>query len=211
MKAQGLHSLLRLQWWGRTPLRGLRVEHRTPGNKHTHRVEQWTLRVEQRTLRVELRVEQWTLRVEQWTPVSSGPTGRPPNCCPRSGQRPLSGDGGAAGEVYGPPVGLDADLHLRRNTQLTQRQQLRGAWTAQHKSDQLHRLKIFYADPQTPRGDLDHHRYLSHRVAKFFGHQWYEGTIITYSHDTRNYGVYWDDGDSELGDLSVTLRLIEDW
>jgi len=106
---------------------------------------------------------------------------------------------------------MDADLHLRRNKQLTQRQQLRGAWTAQHKSAQLHRLKIFYADPQTPRGDLDPHRYLSHRVAKIFGHQWYEGTIITYCHDRHNYGIYCDDGDSEIGDLSVTLRRIEDW
>ena len=57
------------------------------------------------------------------------------------------------------------DLHLRRYTQLTQRQQFRGDWSARDKSDQLHRLKIFYADPQTPRGDLDPHRYLSNRVA----------------------------------------------
>jgi hypothetical protein len=138
-----------------------------------------------------------------------------PRTAARGADNDPSRDGGAAGEVYGPPVGLDADLHLRRNTQLTHRQQLRGAWTVQHKSDQLHRLKIFYADPQTPCGDLDPHRYLSHRVTKIFGHQWYEGTImltiITYSHDTRNYGVYWDDGDSEIGDLSVTLRLIKDW
>ena len=68
------------------------------------------------------------------------------------------------------------DIHLRRYTQLTQ--QLRGEWMAQDK-DQLHRLKIFYADPQTPRGDLDPHRYLSNRVAKIFVHQSYEGTIIT--------------------------------
>jgi hypothetical protein len=120
-------------------------------------------------------------------------------------------DDGAAGEIYGPPVGLDADLHLRCYTQLTQRQQIHGEWSAQYKSDQLHRLKIFYADPQTPLGDLDPHRYLSNRVAKIFGHQWYEGTIITYCHEKRNYGIYWEDGDSEVGDLSVTLRLIEDW
>ena len=44
-----------------------------------------------------------------------------------------------------------------------------------------------------------------------FDHQWYEGTIITYCHERRNYGIYWDDGDSEAGDLSVTLRRIEDW
>jgi hypothetical protein len=111
----------------------------------------------------------------------------------------------------GPPVGLDADLHLRRYTQLTHRQQIRGDWPAQDKSDQLHRLKIFYANPQTPRGDLDPHCYLSNRVAKNFDHQWYEGTIITYCHEHRNYGIYWEDGDSEVGDLSVTLRRIEDW
>ncbi len=34
-------------------------------------------------------------------------------------------DGGAAGEIYGPPIGPDADLHLRRYTQLTQRQLIR--------------------------------------------------------------------------------------
>jgi hypothetical protein len=111
----------------------------------------------------------------------------------------------------GPPVGLDADLHLRRYTQLTHRQQIRGDWPAQDKSDQLHRLKIFYANPQTPRGDLDPHCYLSNRVAKNFDHQWYEGTIITYCHEHRNYGIYWEDGDSEVGDFSVTLRHIEDW
>ena len=44
-----------------------------------------------------------------------------------------------------------------------------------------------------------------------FDHQWYEGTIITYCHERRNYGIYWEDGDSEVGDLSVTLRRIEDW
>ena len=44
-----------------------------------------------------------------------------------------------------------------------------------------------------------------------FDHQWYEGTIITYCHEKRNYGIYWEDGDSEVGDLSVTLRRIEDW
>ena len=48
-------------------------------------------------------------------------------------------------------------------------------------------------------------------MAKIFGHQWYEGTIITYCHANRNYGIYWEDGDSEVGDLSVTLRRIEDW
>ena len=32
--------------------------------------------------------KQWTGRVVQWTPASSGPTGRPTHCCPRSGQRP---------------------------------------------------------------------------------------------------------------------------
>jgi hypothetical protein len=26
-------------------------------------------------------------------------------------------------------------------------------------------------------------------VAKIFGHQWYEGTIITYCHANRNYGI----------------------
>ena len=44
-----------------------------------------------------------------------------------------------------------------------------------------------------------------------FDHQWYEGTIITYCHEKRNYGIYWEDGDSEVGDFSVTLRHIEDW
>jgi hypothetical protein len=145
--------------------------------------------------------------------------GRRPAQGPRAGPRIAARgadndppcDGGAAGEIYGPPIGPDADLHLRRYTQLTQRQQIRGDWSAQDKSDQLHRLKIFYADPQTPRGDLDPHRYLSNRVAKMFDHQWYEGTIITYCHEKRNYGIYWEDGDSEVGDLSVTLRRIEDW
>ena len=33
----------------------------------------------------------------------------------------------------------------------------------------------------------------------------------TYCHEKRNYGIYWEDGDSEVGDLSVTLRRIEDW
>ena len=100
--------------------------------------------------------------------------GRRPAQGPRAGPRIAARgadndppcDGGAAGDIYGPPIGPDADLHLRRYTQLTQRQQIRGDWSAQDKSDQLHRLKIFYADFQTPRGDLDPHRFLSNRVAK---------------------------------------------
>ena len=72
-------------------------------------------------------------------------------------------------------------------------------------------MKIFYADIQTTRGDLDPHRFLSNRVAKMFDNHWYEGTILTYCHERRNYGIYWDDGDSEVGDLSVTLRRIKDW
>ena len=40
------------------------------------------------TLRVKLRVKRRTGWVVQWTPASSGPTGRPTHCCPRSGQRP---------------------------------------------------------------------------------------------------------------------------
>ena len=46
---------------------------------------------------------------------------------------------------------------------------------------------------------------------KRFDNHWYEGTILTYCHERRNYGIYWDDGDSEVGDLSVTLRRIKDW
>jgi hypothetical protein len=77
-------------------------------------------------------------------------------------------DGGTSAEVIGSLVGLDADIHLRRYTQITQRHQLRGGWTGRQKSEQLKRLKYFYADPLTPRGELDPHRFLGQRVADTF-------------------------------------------
>ena len=76
--------------------------------------------------------------------------GRRPTQGPRTGPRIAARgadndppcNGGAAGEIYGPPIGPDADLHMRRYTQLTQRQLIRGDWSAQDKSDLLHRTTI---------------------------------------------------------------------
>jgi hypothetical protein len=78
----------------------------------------------------------------------------PPPPCAQHPQSPLHAHG-AAGEVIGPPVGANADIHLCRYTQITQRQPARGEWSARFKAQQLERLKLFYANPATPRGNLD--------------------------------------------------------
>jgi hypothetical protein len=66
------------------------------------------------------------------------PRARPPHCPRRQvgaqaiARGTLNADvrgGVAAAEVIGPPVGLDADIQLRRYTQIAQRYQPRGRWT----------------------------------------------------------------------------------
>ena len=117
--------------------------------------------------------------------------------------------------VSGGPVGPDAAIHLRRYTQITQRQQPREHWTANDKRDQLERLKQYYANPASLRGEQDPHRYLGQRVANTFdedGHTiLYEGTIIAYDEDNGNYGVAYDDGDFESNNVDVIMSLIEKW
>ena len=100
--------------------------------------------------------------------------------------------GVAVTEVIGPPVSLVADIQLRRYTQITQRHQPRGRWTGTLKAEQLDRLKSFYADPLTPRGDLDPHRFLGQRVARTFAKDnhpaVYEGTVVSFDFLSLNYG-----------------------
>jgi hypothetical protein len=57
------------------------------------------------------------------------------------------GGGGPGAAVSGGPVGTNAAIHLRRYTQITQRQPTRGLWTATAKLDQLERLKQYFANP----------------------------------------------------------------
>jgi hypothetical protein len=58
-------------------------------------------------------------------------------------------------------------------------------------------LKSFYADPLTPRGDLDPHRFLGQRVASTFAKDnhttLYEGTVVSFDFLSLNYGINWDD------------------
>jgi len=115
--------------------------------------------------------------------------------------------------VSGGPVGPDAAIHLRRYTQITQRQLTRGLWTATAKLDQLERLKHYHADPASLRGEQDPHRYLGQRVANTFAKDkhttLYEGTII--AHDEGIYGVTYDDGDWESDNADVIMPRIEKW
>jgi hypothetical protein len=93
-KAQGTDSLIRPppRGGGGLPCAG-------PGSNSRRRVEKRRFRVEQRTLRVELRVKRWTGRIVQWTQASSGPTGRPTHCRPRSRQRPPMRRRGSGGDL----------------------------------------------------------------------------------------------------------------
>jgi len=56
------------------------------------------------------------------------------------------GGGGPGAAVSGGPVGTNAAIHLRRYTQITQRQPTRALWSATAKLDQLERLKQYYAN-----------------------------------------------------------------
>ena len=140
-----------------------------------------------------------------------------PNASANNGGVPVAvglGSGVAGAAVSGGPVGPDAAIHLRRYTQITQRQQpIRECWTATDKRDQIERLKQYYANPASLRGEQDPHRYLGQRVANTFdkdGHTiLYEGTIIAY--DEGNYGVAYDDGDFESNNADVITSLIEKW
>jgi hypothetical protein len=127
-----------------------------------------------------------------------------PNASANNGGAPVAaglGSGVAGAAVSGGPVGQDAAIHLRRYTQITQRQQPREHWTANDKRDQLERLKQYYANPASLRGEQDPHRYLGQRAANTFtkdGHTMlYEGTIIAYNEGNGCYGVAYDDGDFE--------------
>jgi hypothetical protein len=120
-------------------------------------------------------------------------------------------------EVIGPPVGWNADIQLRRYTQITQRHQPRGRWTGKRSScskvEQLDRLKSFYADPLT--GDLDPHRFLGQRVSSTFAKDnhttVYEGTVVSFDFLSINYGISWDDGDYVVDNSAVTINMIENW
>jgi hypothetical protein len=50
------------------------------------------------------------------------------------------GGGVPVAAASGGPLGLNAAIHLRRYTQITQRQPTRGLWTVTAKLDQLERL-----------------------------------------------------------------------
>ncbi len=105
------------------------------------------------------------------------------------------GSGVAGTAVSGGPDGPDAAIHLRRYTQITQRQQPIGErWTATDKRDQLEHLKQYYANPASLRGEQDPHSYLGQRVANTFAEDnhtiLHEGTIIAYH--GGNYGVVFD-------------------
>ena len=117
--------------------------------------------------------------------------------------------------VLGGPVGPDAAIHLRRYTQITQRQPTRGLWTATAKLDQLDRLKRYCADPGSLLGEQDPHRYLGQHVANTFSRDQhntlYEGTIIVYEESNGNYGVTWDDEDWDCDNADVIMPLIEKW
>jgi hypothetical protein len=115
--------------------------------------------------------------------------------------------------VSGGPVGPDAAIHLRRYTQITQRQPTGEHWMATDKRDQLERLKQYYANPASLRGEQDPHRYLGQRVENTFAKDkhtiLYEGTIIAY--DGGNYGVVYDDGDWQSNNADVIMPLIGKW
>jgi hypothetical protein len=83
------------------------------------------------------------------------------------------------------------------------------------EAEQLDRLKFFYADPLTPRGDLDPHRFLGQRVASTFAKDnhttMYEGTVVSFDFLSLNYGISWDDGDYFVDNSVVTIKMIENW
>ena len=125
------------------------------------------------------------------------------------------GNGVPGAAVSGGPVGPDAAIHLRRYTQITQRQPTGKHWTATAKRNQLERLQQYYANPASLRGEQDPHRYLGQRVANTFVADQHtilhEGTIIAYDESTGNYGVTWDDRDFDCNNADVIMSLIEKW
>ena len=157
-----------------------------------------------------------TQRTSALMASAQDPVQHVPDASANNGGVPVSaglGNGVPGAVVSGGPVGPDAAIHLRRYTQITQRQPTVKRWTATDKRDSLERLKQYYANPASLRGEQDPHRYLGQRVSNTFAEDQhtilYEGTIIAYH--GGNYGVAYDDGGWESNNADVIMPLIGKW